>query len=183
MKKTMMALGFVMALIFSLNYVYAFDQGGDPGQKGMGMGEMGHFHKGWVHGKGLSFTPEQKAKFKELRRDFRRDNAQLIGSLVAKKIELQALLTDPKADSNAIMDKSRELRDVQNQSRDKFLGTMLEARKMLTPEQIDKLRPGWFWRQGHRHRHMMGLGRMMEHGEMMGHGGMMEHGYGRCRCE
>ncbi len=187
MKKTMMALGFVMVLIFSLTYVYALDQGGDPGQKGMG--EMGHSHKGWGHDKGLSFTPEQQAKFKELRRDFRRDNAQLIGSLVAKKIELQALLTDPKADSNAIMDKSRELRDVQNQLRDKFVGTMLEARKMLTPEQIDNLKPAWFWRHGHGHGHMMESGGMMEHREMMGHGGMMghermmEHGYGRCRCE
>ena len=128
MKKIVMALGFAMVLIFSTAYVYAFDPGTDPGQKGMG--KMGHSSREvWRTGKGLSLTPEQKAKFLDLRRDFKRDNAQLIGSLVAKKIELQALWTDPKADSNAIMEKTKELRDVQSQLKDKFVGMMLEARK------------------------------------------------------
>ena len=184
MKRIMLALGFVMVLIFGVTYVYA----DNPGHKGMG--EMGHSHKGWGPGKELSFTPEQKAKFQELRRNFRRDNAQLIGSLVAKKIELQALWTDPKADSKAIMDKATELRNVQDQLRDKFVGTMLEARKILTPEQIANWKPGWMWGRGHRRGHGMGFGEMMghrmghgemmEHGGMMGHEGMTEHGHGRC---
>ena len=203
MKKMVMALGFVMVLIFSTAYVYALDPGADPGQKGMGKRGHSH-HEGWRTGKGISLTPEQKAQFRELRRNFRRDNAQLIGSLIAKKIELQALWTDPKADSNTIMDKTRELRDVQNQLRDKFVGMRLEARKFLTPEQIAHWKSGWMWRHRHGHHHMMGpgkmwrhnhrhghhrmgAGRMMRHREMMGYGGMMggermmEHGCGGWR--
>ena len=169
MKKIMMALGFVMVLIFSAAYVHA----DNPEHKGMG--EMGRSHQGWKSGKEYSFTPEQRAKFRELRRNFRRDNAQLIGSLVAKKIELQALWSDPKADSKAIMDKTKELRGVQDQLREKFVGMILEARNTLTPEQIAHLKPGWMWGRGHRHGRMMGFGEM-EHRPMMGHGGMMGHG-------
>ena len=182
MKRIVVAIGFLMILVFGVTYVYA----DNPAQKGMG--EMGHSHKSWGPDKKFSFTPEQKAKFQELQRNFRRDNAQLIGSLVAKKIELQALWTDPKADANAIMGKAKELRDVQDQLRDKFVQTMLEARKLLTPEQIANWKPGWMWGCSHRHgRHMMGYGEMMMgHGAMMGHEGMMEHrgmmghGHGRC---
>jgi Spy/CpxP family protein refolding chaperone len=182
MKKIMTAMGLVMILILGVTYAYAHDAGVDPGHKG-----MGHSHEGWGHGKGLSLTPEQKAKFQEMRRNFRRDNAQLIGSLVAKKIELHALWTDPKADSKTILDKATELRDVQNQLRDKFVGAMLEARKSLTPEQIAHWKPDWMWGHGRRHGHgMMGHGRMMghegmtEHGGMKGHGGMMGHDHGKC---
>ena len=167
MKKIMTAMGLVMILIFGVTYAYAHDAGVDPGHKG-----TGHSHGGWGQGKGLSLTPEQKAKFQEIRRNFRRDNAQLIGSLVAKKIELHALWTDPKADSKTILDKTTELRDVQNQLRDKFVGAMLEARKSLTPEQIAHWKPDWMWRHGRRNGH----GMMMRHGRMMGHEGMMEHG-------
>ena len=183
MKKIMTAMGLVMVLIFGVTYAHAHDSGVDPGHKG-----MGHSHGGWGHGKGLSLTPEQKAKFQEMRRNFRRDNAQLIGSLVAKRIELQALWTDPKVDSKTILDKTTELRDVQNQMRDKFVGAMLEARKSLTPEQIANWRPGWMWRHGRMRGHRMGHGGMMghghegmmEHGGMKGHGGMMGHDHGRC---
>ena len=174
MKKIMLVLGLAMVLIFGASYVYA----DNPGEKGTG--EMGYSHKGRGSGKKFSFTPEQKAKFQELRRNFRRDNAQLIGSLVAKKIELQALWTDPKADSKAIMDKAKELRDVQDQLMDKSVGMMLEARNTLTPEQIAHLKPGWVWGRGHRHHHRMGFGEMMEHRGMMEHERMMEHGHERC---
>ena len=167
MKKIVIVLGFVMVLMFSTAWVYALDPGADQGQKGMG--KMGHsYHKGMGTHKGLSLTPEQKAKFRELRRDFRKDNAQLIGSLVAKKIELEALWTDPKADPNAILTKTKELGDIQNQLRDKFIGMKLEARKLLTPEQIAHWKRGWMWRHGHRHHHRMEPGRMWRHGHRRG---------------
>jgi len=212
MKRMVMAFGLAMVLIFSVTAVFADDPGGTPQQQQMG--EMGHsyhkdWHKDWRSGKRFSLTPEQRAKFRELRRNFRRDNAQLIGVLVAKKIELMALWTDPQADPNAIMAKTRELRDLQNQLKDKFVGMKLEFRKILTPEQITHWKPGRMWRHHHRHgyymrhgrmwgqgcrgHHMMG-GRMwrhghrqgypmMEHGMMMEHRGMMGRGYGRCGCE
>jgi len=192
MKKMVMALGLVMVLMFMATCVFADDPGAAPPQQQQ-VGEMGHFHhKDWRGGKGFFLTPEQKAKFRELRRNFRRDNAQLIGALVAKKIELRALWTDPQADPNAIMAKARELRGIQDQLKDKFVGMRLEFRKILTPEQIAHWKPGAMWRHMHRRHHMMGdrmwrhghrHGPMMEHGMMMEHRGMMERGHERCGCE
>ena len=192
MKKMVMALGFVAALMFIVTPVFADDPGAPPQQQQMG--EMGHsHHKDWKCGKEFSLTPEQKAKFRELRQNFRRDNAQLIGSLIAKKIELKALWRDPQADPNAIMAKARELRGIQDQLKDRRVGMRLEFRKILTPEQIAHWKPGAMWRHMRRRHQMMGEGRMWGHerhmhrhhhmmeGGMWGHGdrhghGMMEHG-------
>jgi Spy/CpxP family protein refolding chaperone len=92
--------------------------------------------------------------------------------MVTKRLELQSLWTDPKAESKAIMDKEKELRDLQNQMKDKSLQLKLEARKLLTPEQIAEFGPG------------MGRGfqrgRRMAHGRGMGPGHGMGPGYGPC---
>ena len=115
-------------------------------------------HESWGPGKDDSLTTEQKTKFQELRRKFRGENAKLIGAIVTKKLELRSLWTDPKADSKAILDKEKELRDLQNQMRDKVVQMKLEARKFLTPEQIENWKPGW------------GMGREFGGGSGMGHG-------------
>ena len=133
MKKAMITLGLVMVMLFGVSYVYAQGQG-DPPRHGWMHGE-----KSWGQGKKLNLTLEQKAKFRELRRKFIEENAQLIGGLVAKRLELRSLWTDPKADSRAILAKERELRDLQNRMKDKVIQYRLEARNSLTPEQIGKL--------------------------------------------
>ena len=109
---------------------------------GPGHGRM-HHQEQWREARIPDLTPEQKVKCQELRRNFRAENAQLIGALVTKKMELQALWTDPKADPKAIIDKEKELRDLQNQMKDKGVQMRLEARKFLTPEQISQAGPGW----------------------------------------
>ncbi len=78
---------------------------------------------------------------------FRGENAHLIGALVAKKLELRSLWTDPKSDPEAIVVKEKELRDLQNQMREKVIRVMLEARKILTSEQLAKV--GSAWAMGH----------------------------------
>jgi len=135
MKKAMVALGLVMVMVmvFGVSYVFAQEQS-DPPRHGWMHGE-----KSWGQGKRLNLTPEQKAKFQELRRKFIAENAQLIGGLVAKRLELRSLWSDPKADSQAILTKERELRDLQNRLKDKKVQYRLEARNSLTPEQIEKL--------------------------------------------
>ncbi|HYA90137.1 MAG TPA: Spy/CpxP family protein refolding chaperone [Thermodesulfobacteriota bacterium] len=160
MKKAMIALGLVVVMLFGVSYVYAQEQG-DPPRHGWMQGE-----KSWGHGKGLNLTPEQKAKFRELRRKFIGENAQLIGGLVAKRLELRSLWADPKADSQVILAKERELRDLQNRMRDKVIQYRLEARNSLTPEQIQKL--GMVGRRGFGH----GFG--MGHARGMGHSGMWQ---------
>jgi len=176
MKKMMVVLGLLAVMLLSFTYVYAQGPGADPGHRGM------HPQECWGPGKVSNLTPEQKSQFQELRRKLRQENAQLIGALVTKRLESQSLWTDPKADSKAIQDKERELRDLQNQMRDKVIQYKLEARKFLTPEQIANWKP----HSGMGQRHMMGRGDMMGHGGMMGFGRGMgpDHGMssGRGMC-
>ncbi len=154
MRKTIIALTLVVAMLLSVTFVYAQAPG------------FGHGHKsGWGYGKWSSLTPEQQAKFQELRQKFNEETAQLRGSLLTKKLELQSLWSNPKADSKAILEKEKELRSLQDQLRDKAIQLKLEARKFLTPEQITQFGPGW------------GLGRDFGHGSMKGHG-PMGHGPG-----
>jgi Spy/CpxP family protein refolding chaperone len=159
MKKMIVVLGLVAIMVLGVTYVYAQGQGMGPGHRGM--------HESWGPGKDYSLTTEQKAKFQELRRKFRGENAKLIGAIVTKKLELQSLWTDPKADSKAILDKEKELRDLQNQMRDKAVQMRLEARKFLTPEQIENWKPGWGKGRGHM---MAGDGHRMGGGYGMGPG-------------
>ena len=172
MKKMIVVLGLVAIMVLGVTYVYAQGQGMGPGHRGM--------HESWGPGKDFSLTTEQKAKFQELRRKFRGENAKLTGAIVTKKLELQSLWTDPKADSKAILDKEKELRDLQNQMRDKAVQMRLEARKFLTPEQIENWKPGWGKGRGHM---MAGDGHRMGGGYGMDRGGMgpgqgMGPGYG-----
>lgn len=158
MRKTIVLLGLVALMVLGVTYAYAQGPGMGPGHRGM--------HESWGPGKDSSLSPEQKTKFQELRRTFREENAKLIGALVTKRLELQSLWTNPKAESKAILDKERELRDLQNQLRDKGIQMKLEARKFLTPEQIANFGPGCGMGPG------FGGGRMMGGGYGMGRGGM-----------
>jgi Spy/CpxP family protein refolding chaperone len=121
-------------MLLAVTYVYA--QGPDFGPRHRGM------HESWGPGKGHYLTPEQKTNFKELFRKFREENAKLIGDMVTKRLELQSLWNDPKSDSKDIQNKAKELRDLLNHLSDKVIQSMLEARKFLTPEQIEQFNPG-----------------------------------------
>ncbi len=159
MKKTIVALG--LAAIMVLGVAYAFAQGQGPGP-GFGPGHR----PGWGPEKWSSLTPEQQAKFQDLRRKFREDNAKLIGEVVTKKLELRSLWSDPKADPKAILAKEKELTGLKDQLRDKAVQMRLEARKILTPEQIAQFGSHWGME------HEFGRGRMMGYGYGMGRGGM-----------
>ena len=144
MRNTVVTVGLVAVML--LGAVYAFAQGSGPGA-GPGSGPRWGMGSGHHRGPGewdktLNLTPEQKAKMDELRRKFKEENAQLIGAMVTKKIELQALWSNPKAEDKAILDKSKELRDLQNQMREKAVQMRLEGRKILTPDQIAKMPQG-----------------------------------------
>ena len=167
MKKAMIALGLVVVVFLGVSHVYAQDPGAGLRHRWM------QGQESWGLWKRLNLTPEQEAKFKELRRKFKGENAQLIGGLVTKRLELQSLWTDPKADSQAILAKEKEWRDLQNRLRDKIVQYILEARSSLTPEQIEKFGlmggMGLGFGRGvqqhhgcgfhHHHRHGQGMGR------------------------
>ena len=150
MRKTIVVLGLVAVMLFGVAYVYAQGPGMGPGHRGM--------HESLGPGKDSPLTSEQKTKFQELRRKFGEENAKLIGAIVTKRLELQSLWTDPKADSKAILDKEKELRDLKNQLKDKDVQMRLEARKFLTPEQIAGFGPGCGMGPGFGRDHMKGQG-------------------------
>jgi len=167
MRKTVVTIGLVAVMLLSVACAFAQGPGFGPGPgAGPGAGQRWGGGPGWgpsEQDKALNLTPEQKTKLNELRTKFRDENAQLIGTLVTKRIELRSLWSNPKADDKAIQDKEKELRDLKNQMRDKAVQMRLEARKILTPEQISK------W----------GAGRGFGHGAGPGSGGGFGHGFGR----
>ena len=133
MKKTLVTLGLVAVMVIGVAYVYGQGPGFGPGPcRGPGAGEPGQ---------ALNLTPDQETKLNELRTKFREENAQLIGAMATKRIELQSLWSDPKADAKAIQEKEKELRELQNQMRDQAVQMKLEAREFLTPEQMAQMGP------------------------------------------
>ncbi len=142
MKKTIVTLGLVAVLLAGGTYAYSQGPGFGPGPgPGPHRGDRPHWGKG-DFGSALNLTPEQKDKIGELRKRFKEENAQLIGTMVTKKIEIQSLWSNPNADPTAIQAKEKEMRALQNEMRDKAVQMRLEARKILTPEQIARLGQG-----------------------------------------
>jgi Spy/CpxP family protein refolding chaperone len=109
-------------------------------------------------------TQDQKAKFEELRRKFNDETAQLRGTLLTKRLEFRSLWSNPKADPKAIMEKEKELRQIQDQLREKAFQMRLEARSILTPEQLSRLGMGRRVGPGHGGRQMMAPGGRMGYG-------------------
>ena len=167
MRKTVVTIGLMAVMLLSVSYAFAQGPGFGPGPgAGPGGGPQWGKGPGWEsrdQDKAVNLTPEKKTKLNELRTKFRGENAQLIGAMVTKKIELQSLWSNPKAEDKAIQDKAKEVRDLQNQMKEKAVQMRLEARKILTPEQISK------W----------GAGRGFGHGAGPGSRGGHGHGFGR----
>ncbi|MCJ7641749.1 MAG: Spy/CpxP family protein refolding chaperone [Desulfobacterales bacterium] len=135
MKKGMLAVALVVILLGAV-LVYAQGPGQGPGY-GPGRGH-GRCWESGDPGKGASLTDEQRAQLQDLRKKFHDETAQLRESVFAKRQELQSLWSDPKAETSAIMNKEKELRYLQDQMQDEALQLKLEARKILTPEQLSE---------------------------------------------
>jgi zinc resistance-associated protein len=166
-----LAVVLALAVIVVLGVTYAFAQG--PGYGRGGRGNAQGFDR-WS-----SLTPEQKTKMQELRQKFIDETAQLRGKMVTARLELQSLWANPKADSKAIEEKSKEMGTLQSQMREKAVQFRLEARKNLTPEQITQLGPGSGMGPGFGGRGMMGNGPGAGCGNGRGQGFGRGPGYGR----
>ena len=118
---------FTMALVLAgATYVYAVGPGPGPGPREGCMG----------YGKGASLTEEQRTQFQELRQKFHSETAKLREQIWAKRQELRTVWSDSKSGSDVILQKEKELRDLQDQMKDKEVQMKLEARTILTPEQL-----------------------------------------------
>lgn len=184
MKKTMIAMGLVAVMLIGVTHAFAQNPGAQNPGPGPGPGHWRMGHQYWGQRGGPSLTPEQRTKFQELRRRFNDETAQLKGAILTKRLELQSLWTDPKADPKAITDKEKELTALKGQVRDKMVQYKLEARKVLTPEQISQLAQrremGNRFGRGHMGGHGYGMGDRFDRGQMRSRGYGMGHGDERC---
>jgi Spy/CpxP family protein refolding chaperone len=81
-----------------------------------------------------ALTEEQLAELKSLRTDFVKETLPARNELEIKALELQQLWTADELDEEAIMAKSREVADLQNQLHEKMIRHRLDAAKVLPKE-------------------------------------------------
>lgn len=117
---------------------------------------------------GLNLTDEQKTKIDALRDANDKATKPLREKIFDKSVELRRLWLEPKPDKDKITAAQKELRTLRNEMEDSVTALRLEIRKVLTPEQNEKLANSR-WGRG------SGFG---PRGGMRGHG---ECGPGMCQ--
>jgi Spy/CpxP family protein refolding chaperone len=127
---TVMAVLFVAAVATS---AFAFGWGRGPGYGPCGRGDF----QGPA---GLNLTPEQTAKFKEMREAQWNEMKPLREQMFTKRDAIRKLWLAPNPDQAAITAAQKEMRSLRDQIQDKTTAFRLDALKTLTPEQQDKIR-------------------------------------------
>ena len=102
-------------------------------------GPCGHGPGHHRFGDFLNLTQEQKDRMKELRSRFSADTHDLKYDIRLKHLEMKKLFTDPKTDDQTLLAKQKELSALVLKLMDKKAQMKIEWRKILTPEQIQKL--------------------------------------------
>jgi periplasmic protein CpxP/Spy len=132
MKKTLIALGLAV-VVLAATFAYAGGPGFGPG-KGPGncAGNCG----------AANLTSEQQAKMQELRQQHHNEIAPLRDNVVRLRQDLRALWSNPTLDSAAIQEKTKEMNALRDQMQDKMVEFRLQARNLLTPDQIQAMGAG-----------------------------------------
>jgi Spy/CpxP family protein refolding chaperone len=126
---TVMAVFFVAALATS---AFAFGFGRGPGY---GPCSRGDFQRP----AGLNLTAEQSAKIKEMREAQWKEMKPLQEQMFTKRDELRKLWLEPNPDQGKITAAQKEMRLLRDQMQDRMTAYRLEAVKVLTPEQREKI--------------------------------------------
>lgn len=94
----------------------------------------------------LGLTHAQIDKCRELRNRFYRETRDLRYDFFQKQLEMRKLFADPKVAEVKLLEKEKELSPLRQQLMDKVAHTIIEGRKILTSEQIEKLDqlPVWY---------------------------------------
>ncbi len=101
----------------------------------------GYFHHGKTARLGhfLNLSKEQISKSREIWRRYFMDTHNLRYDVMAKRVEMEKLFTDPKADSAALLARQKEMSALRQQLMDRRAAAIIEWRSILTPEQIEKI--------------------------------------------
>ncbi len=143
-------------------------QGGPRGQQGVQPG-WGHFHGG-LGESWLGLSKDQIDKMQALRDRFYNDTRDVRYDMAQKRLEMRKLFMDPKTDDATLLAKQKEMSGLRQKLQDRMAQMMVEGRKILTPEQLQKLDRSGMGPGG-------GMGFGMGPGMGYGwHGGMMGHG-------
>jgi Spy/CpxP family protein refolding chaperone len=110
----------------------------------------------------LNLTEEQVAQIRTLHESFRQETLPMRDALMMKRFRLRDLFLNPQADANQILAAQREVSEMEGKLQERATVLQLEIRKILTPEQIKLLPPGFgfepFPRPGMMPGRMRGMG-------------------------
>ena len=90
----------------------------------------------------LNLTAEQKTKLQEQHNAFFKDTTGLRSDIFKKDQELEAMMLDPAVDAEKAKKLQNEISDLKGQMAQKSLQAQLNARAILSPDQIKQLPPG-----------------------------------------
>ncbi len=169
MKKLTLALMAVVLGVFLTASAFAFGptdgRGPGPGYgPGSGMGPGYYGNTGFNR---LNLTDEQKTKIEALQIAREKDVRPIREKMFDKSVELRRLWLKENPDKDKILVVQKEVRTLRDKLEDKSTALRFEIRKVLTPEQQEKL-ASFGWGRG------MGFG---PRGGMRGQGG---YGPGIC---
>ena len=168
MKKLTLVLTVVgLGLLLSTS---AFAFGGPRGDGGPGYGPGGGMGSGYYGKAGfdrLNLSDEQKTKIETLITASVKENRPIREKMFDKSVELRRLWLTENPDKDKIIAVQKEVRTLRDKLEDKSTALRFEIRKVLTPEQQEKL-ASFGWGRG------MGFG---PRGGMRGQGG---YGPGIC---
>jgi Spy/CpxP family protein refolding chaperone len=126
-----------MGLLLSVP-VFAFGPG-----YGMGQGGGSGYHRdaGWSQ---LNLSDAQKTKIEALQLAYRKEIRPVREKMFDKSVELRRMWLQANPDKDKILALQKEVRTLRDQLEDKATANKLEIRKVLTPEQQEKLvNSGW----------------------------------------
>jgi Spy/CpxP family protein refolding chaperone len=95
------------------------------------------FPSGWEDF--LDLTPEQKSKLEEFRKKRQEERKESMENMWAVRKELRELMRDPEANEKKILGIYDQLTKLRSNRFEKFVRHRKEIKKILTPEQWEKL--------------------------------------------
>jgi len=93
----------------------------------------------------FNFSKDQITAFQKLKLDFQKEILELKKDLETKLLEYKNLLWEETLDKEKLELLIKEIGQIREELETKILEYQVELRKILTPEQLDKLRPFLFF--------------------------------------